>query len=54
MNSDAGKMKRARTGDGPEDTPVNMRKAIRFASKGRGGAAMGRPQTDGKRRKGRP
>jgi regulator of ribosome biosynthesis len=45
MDSDAGKIKRARTessGGGGGDDTVNVRKAVRFASKGRGGAALGR------------
>lgn len=41
MDSDAKKMKRAPPVTGSEKT-LNVRKAIRFASKGQGGVALGR------------
>lgn len=54
MDSDA---RKSRKDPGPtteSDEVLNVRKAVRFASKGRGGAALGREKTVGQRgRRGR-
>lgn len=45
MDSDAKKMRR---NPAPEDNVLNVRKAVRFASKGRGGVALGRDSAKAK------
>lgn len=49
MDSDARKM---RSEPRKEDSVLNVRKAVRFASKGRGGLALGREVAGGKSRRG--
>ena len=49
MESDAKKM---RSEPRKEENALNVRKAVRFASKGRGGLALGREAARGKSRKG--
>ena len=46
MDSDARKTKRREPTGGDGET-LNVRKAVRFASKGRGGAALGREMSRG-------
>ena len=46
MESDNKKMRKAPL---PEDADLNVRKAVRFASKGRGGVALGREVAGGGR-----
>jgi regulator of ribosome biosynthesis len=46
MGSDA---KKTRREPAPEENVLNVRKAVRFASKGRGGVALGRSAAGGGR-----
>ena len=50
MESDNKKMRKAPL---PEDADLNVRKAVRFASKGRGGVALGREVAGGRSSRGR-
>jgi regulator of ribosome biosynthesis len=48
MASDTAKIKRTRTDEAPKDDALNVRKAVRFASKGRGGVALAKEAAGGK------
>ena len=51
MDSDSKKMKKDSGAVSGGDEVLNVRKAIRFASKGKGSAALARGKLDGKKSK---